>query len=54
MRRNASAPRPRPMTRRARPSAARITPASMPCAYAVWTMWAMDEAAEVMGLSSPE
>lgn len=51
---NPSVPWPRPMTRRARPSTDRITPASMPWDSETSTTWAMVEAAEVMGLISPE
>ncbi len=51
---NPSVPWPRPMTRRARPSTARMTPASMPWDSETSTTWAMVEAAEVTGLISPE
>ncbi len=42
------------MARRVMPSAARITPASMPCPSEVWTIWAMVDTPEVIGLPSPE
>ncbi len=51
---NPSPPCPSPMTRRARPSTERITPASIPWDSETATTWDMVEAAEVMGLISPE
>ncbi|MFC7109915.1 hypothetical protein ACFQQB_61740 [Nonomuraea rubra] len=45
---------PQPDGAAGQPSAARITLASMPCSSEACTMCAMDEAAEVIGLPSPE
>ncbi len=42
------------MTRRAWPSTTRIRLASMPCRSDACTTWAMVEAADVIGFSSPE